>query len=205
MLLKKLVIENFGCFPGIHEITFSPTLTLIIGDNGDGKTTIFEALSALLQHQGNEQKNLFISRFSKKAERELQDGDSKEMSLELFFEHKGQEFQLKKSCVFSRQNGVLSVPDTILHTALVERDSGERVDWDASKLIERIFDTSLRQFCLFKGESELDAISKAGAFGELLKTLSDIASFDDFKKYVDELSTTAGKRLKGEERKCKKK
>lgn len=204
MLLKKLVIENFGCFPGIHEITFSPTLTLIIGDNGDGKTTIFEALSALLQHQGNEQKNLFISRFSKKAERELQDGDSKEMSLELFFEHKGQEFQLKKSCVFSRQNGVLSVPDTILHTALVERDSGERVDWDASKLIERIFDTSLRQFCLFKGESELDAISKAGAFGELLKTLSDIASFDDFKKYVDELSTTAGKGLKGEERKCKK-
>lgn len=66
MLLKKLVIENFGCFPGIHEITFSPTLTLIIGDNGDGKTTIFEALSALLQHQGNEQKIYLSVDFQKK-------------------------------------------------------------------------------------------------------------------------------------------
>lgn len=203
MLLKKLVIENFGCFPGIHEVSFSPTLTLIIGDNGDGKTTIFEALCTLFEYS-EEKKDNFISRFSKKAERELQEGDSKEMSLELFFEHKEQEFQLKKSCVFSLKNGELSVSDTILHRAFAELDSGERVFWEASELIERIFSTSLQQFCLFRGESELDVISKANAFGELLKTLSDIASFDDFKKYVDELSITAGKRLRGEERKCKK-
>ena len=46
MILKELEIRNFRSYYGNeNRFEFNPTgLTLIIGDNGDGKTTFFEAL-----------------------------------------------------------------------------------------------------------------------------------------------------------------
>lgn len=49
MQLKEISINNFGSFIGRNEIRFGPTLTLFIGDNGDGKTTFFDALKWVLE------------------------------------------------------------------------------------------------------------------------------------------------------------
>lgn len=47
MLIKKIKIENFRQYCGLHEIIFSTdkekNVTLLIGDNGTGKTTISQA------------------------------------------------------------------------------------------------------------------------------------------------------------------
>lgn len=46
MIIKELRIKNFRSYYGDNNrFVFSDGLTLIIGDNGDGKTTFFEALS----------------------------------------------------------------------------------------------------------------------------------------------------------------
>lgn len=44
MIIKKVSINNFRSYYGNNEFEFKDGLTLIIGDNGDGKTTFFEAL-----------------------------------------------------------------------------------------------------------------------------------------------------------------
>ena len=45
MIIKELRIKNFRSYYGDNNrFVFSDGLTLIIGDNGDGKTTFFEAL-----------------------------------------------------------------------------------------------------------------------------------------------------------------
>ena len=39
MIIKKVSINNFRSYYGNNEFEFKDGLTLIIGDNGDGKTT----------------------------------------------------------------------------------------------------------------------------------------------------------------------
>ena len=49
MIIKEINIRNFRSFYGNNNhFVFSDSLTLILGDNGDGKTTFFEALEWLL-------------------------------------------------------------------------------------------------------------------------------------------------------------
>ncbi|RJQ15772.1 DNA sulfur modification protein DndD [Candidatus Woesearchaeota archaeon] len=52
MIINKLYIENFGLFYGKQELDFLPhgdkKITLIGGKNGNGKTTIFEAIRLCL-------------------------------------------------------------------------------------------------------------------------------------------------------------
>ena len=47
MILKNILIKNFRSYYDENRFEFSNGLTLIIGDNGDGKTTFFEALEWL--------------------------------------------------------------------------------------------------------------------------------------------------------------
>lgn len=49
MIIRRIEIENFRSYYGNENIfEFGDGLTLIIGDNGDGKSTFFEALQWLL-------------------------------------------------------------------------------------------------------------------------------------------------------------
>ena len=49
MIIKEVRIKNFRSYYGDNNhFGFSDGLTLILGDNGDGKTTFFEALQWLL-------------------------------------------------------------------------------------------------------------------------------------------------------------
>src|ERR1044072_5701775 len=47
MLLESLTMHNFRCFEE-REIPFSERFTLLIGDNGRGKTAVIEAIAATL-------------------------------------------------------------------------------------------------------------------------------------------------------------
>lgn len=51
MILKKLTIENFRSYYGKKEFVFGPRLNLILGSNGDGKSTLFEALNWVLTYK----------------------------------------------------------------------------------------------------------------------------------------------------------
>ena len=47
MIIKNITIENFRSYYGVKSMDIGDGLTLIIGANGDGKTTFFEALEWL--------------------------------------------------------------------------------------------------------------------------------------------------------------
>lgn len=50
MIIKEIRIKNFRSYYGdCNRFEFSDGLTLILGDNGDGKTTFFEALEWLFK------------------------------------------------------------------------------------------------------------------------------------------------------------
>lgn len=47
MKIKKLILENFRCYTEL-EIDFHDRLTVIVGNNGNGKTSILDAIAVLL-------------------------------------------------------------------------------------------------------------------------------------------------------------
>ena len=48
MQIDKLKLKNFRCYDEL-EIDFEPKLTVIVGENGKGKTAIFDALAIGLE------------------------------------------------------------------------------------------------------------------------------------------------------------
>ena len=49
MIIRSITIENFRSYYGNNHFELGEGLTLIIGSNGDGKTTLFEALEWLFR------------------------------------------------------------------------------------------------------------------------------------------------------------
>ena len=54
MIIKEITIKNFRSYYGENKFVFSDGLTLIVGDNGDGKTTFFDALQWLFNNTPDE-------------------------------------------------------------------------------------------------------------------------------------------------------
>lgn len=93
MIIKKIVITNFRSYYGENTFELSKGLTLIIGGNGDGKTTFFEALEWLL-NTSLEIKEL--SNVSEMRKSELSIGEVDTMSVSMLFEHNGEKEVTKK-------------------------------------------------------------------------------------------------------------
>ena len=87
MIIKEIRIKNFRSYYGEdNRFEFSDGLTLILGDNGDGKTTFFEALQWLFNtslDNGN------INNVSEMRKSQLGIGEQEEVSVFMSFEHDG--------------------------------------------------------------------------------------------------------------------
>ena len=98
MIIKEIKINNFRSYYGSNHLSLSKGLTLVIGDNGDGKTTLFEALEWLFDTTGEDRKD---SHISEKRKSELEIGESDEVSVSISFEHDGEK-EIEKRFVFER-------------------------------------------------------------------------------------------------------
>ena len=87
MKLNKIIIKNFRSYYGENSFELSDGLTLVIGDNGDGKTTFFEALEWLFDTSKDNKSESNISEMRKA---EMGIGESDEVSVTMKFEHGGE-------------------------------------------------------------------------------------------------------------------
>ena len=63
MIIQKIEIQNFRSYYLDNTFELSNGLNLIIGSNGDGKTTFYEALEWLFRTDGtNRMETKFISK-----------------------------------------------------------------------------------------------------------------------------------------------
>ena len=174
MILKNIRIKNFRSYYGETVFSLSEGLTLIIGGNGDGKTTFFEALEWLFNTTTEDKKESNISVMRKS---ELEIGESDEVSVSITFEHEGEK-ELEKSYIFERISKD-NIRTRDFKFIGFEDIGSERFSVKGSSLLERCFDSFIRKYCLFKGESELNVFNNDTALKTLVETFSGIKQFED--------------------------
>lgn len=174
MKLNKIIIKNFRSYYGENYFELSDGLTLVIGDNGDGKTTFFEALEWLFDTSRDNKSESNISEM-RKAEMEIEDSD--EVSVTMSFEHRGEK-EISKKFIFEKDvNGAIRTRD--FSFVGYEIVGSERYRRDGKILLESCFDTVVRRYCLFKGERELNVFDNNTALKTLVDTFSGIKQFDN--------------------------
>lgn len=192
MIIKNITIENFRSYYGVNSIDIGDGLTLIIGANGDGKTTLFEALEWLFDTVGNVPK-VDTKYISKKKSAELIESDSANVKVSMTYINDGNEKTVQKSFRFTKSmSGEISTSNYTHEIYVlngVEKDVKEGEQ--AIRIFDRDFASSIRKYCLFKGEHELNIFNKEEAMSYLVETFSQIRDFDPYLSFITEAKRMA--------------
>lgn len=174
MIIKEIRINNFRSYYGNNYLTLSEGLTLIIGDNGDGKTTLFEALEWLFDTTGENKKE---SHISEKRKSELVIGEVDEVSVGITFEHNGEK-EIVKSFSFEKiaEDSVRTKDYKFRGYSI---DGAERNSIPGDRLLNVCFEPVIREYCMFKGEDKLNVFDNDTALKTLVDTFSGIKQFDE--------------------------
>ncbi|MCW2260112.1 MULTISPECIES: AAA family ATPase [Sphingobacterium] len=172
MIIKEITIENFRSYYGINTIKFNDGLVIFIGDNGDGKTTFFEALEWLFDTTSQKLDKQLIS---EKKISELPEFESDVLRVTMTFDHDGEKI-LEKSFQFSKEsNNEIKVSD--FQFKGFENNGSERIPIQGGRLLDRCFEAAIRKYCLFKGEENLNVFNNPDALQYLIDTFSNISQF----------------------------
>lgn len=181
MIIKDIIIKNFRSYYGENKFEFSDGLTLVIGDNGDGKTTFFEALQWLFATMVEDNS---IDNASEMRKSKLEIGESDEVYVAMTFDHDGEK-SIEKFFSFERTAKATFTTSKITIRGYENTSSGRDVV-NGKDLMNRCFDAFIQRFSMFKGESTLNVFQNTTALKELVDKFSDVRKFDE----LVELSAT---------------
>lgn len=207
MIIKEISVKDFRSFYGDHSIELSPGLTLFIGDNGDGKTTLFELIEWLFDTTNeSDSKYENKSRISARRIAELDIGESDYVKVSMKFEHYGEK-EIEKSFTY-RKIDENNIEITNNQYKGWEIEGEGRHITNGATLLNRCFDYSIRQYSMFKGENTLDVFESENALNYLVETFSEVRNFDpyftgDGKGFLEFAVDRSDRALKSELRKSK--
>lgn len=188
MIIKDIVIKNFRSYYGENKFTFSDGLTLVIGDNGDGKTTLFEALQWLFETMVERNS---IDNASEMRKSKLEIGESDEVYVAMTFDHDGEK-SIEKSYTFTRNSEISFITSKITFRGYENTSAGRELV-DGKVLMNRCFDAFIRRFSMFKGESTLNVFQDKAALKQLVDKFSDVRKFDELVKLSAEFEEKSNK------------
>lgn len=195
MIIKEISIRNFRSYYGENKFEFSEGLTLVIGDNGDGKTTFFEALQWLFN---TATENNSIDNASEMRKSKLEIGESDEVAVRMVFDHDGEKI-VEKRFTFERTSETSFKTSSIIFRGYEDTGAGREVV-NGKTLMDRCFDAFIQRFSMFKGESTLNVFQNAAALKELVDKFSDVREFD---KLVEISAEMEDKSNKAYQKECK--
>lgn len=183
MIIKSLKLNNFRQFTGEQTISFSldpqKKATLVIAENGTGKTTIIESFSWIL-YGTYKIKTILNTEIKEK----MTSGDSTTVSGEIVLIHLGKEYQIIRTQKFTKSGIGVKQDNSILRILYKDENglSKELRGIDAEKEVNNIVPEELFPYFFFKGESiekigrEINT-SKSTKNNEFVKAIKGMLGF----------------------------
>lgn len=181
MIIKKIEIDNFRSYYKSNTFELVNGLNLIIGSNGDGKTTFYEALEWLFRTDGTNKMDTKL--ISKKRCEELFADESDDVRVSMTYEHKGCMKTLEKSFHFTKSfDGEITTSN--FDFLLIEENGVERMVRDGIRF-DYDLPSEIRKYTMFKGESDLDVFQNSNALKMLVETFSDVKDFEAYFSFME--------------------
>lgn len=181
MIIKKIEINNFRSYYKANTFELVNGLNLIIGSNGDGKTTFYEALEWLFRTDGTSKMDTKL--ISKKRCEELLTDESDDVRVSMTYEHKGCMKTLEKSFHFTKSfDGEITTSN--FDFVLIEENGVERMVRDGIRF-DYDLPSEIRKYTMFKGESDLDVFQNSNALKMLVETFSDVKDFEAYFSFME--------------------
>lgn len=187
MILKKLQLKNFKQY-GKLELDFREGLVGVVGKNGSGKSSVFEAILLCLFGTISLDKNHYKSSWVETKE---------SVSLELTFEVQGKVWRVVREF-----RGKALAPKASLHNQkeeMVATDS-KPVTQEVTRLLGMDKDAFTRS--VFSGQKELGIISstKGEERKRMVRKMVGLDKLDDIQKIIREDRNTLGKEVQGQQK-----
>lgn len=198
MIIKKLVIKNFRSYYGEKVFEFRKGLNLILGANGDGKTTFYDALDFVLTDADFERKSTPLSScVSKKMFAELKPGQSGTVSVTIEMLNADNHTRtLEHSFVVTKTEEETMSFSAHQHVGYVNLSNGGRKTYLVREMLqgEGLFPAIIKKYSLFKGEKALNIFEDKTTLKNLINLFSDIKDLGPYKtfaKFGEETSSKA--------------
>ena len=191
MYLQKLTIYNFRSYYGKKEFTFTKHLNLILGSNGDGKSTFFDALTWVLTPdyalKKDEEKLEDSSLVSAKMFRELPEGQQGRVLVAVELKNNGGQLRIieRSLSVIKRPDGGMKI-EARAHKAFQQVGVKRKEFFSVKDVLEKenVFPAVIKKYHLFKGEDKLNIFDDKNTLETLIDMFSDIKDFGPYKDFV---------------------
>lgn len=189
MIIQKIEIQNFRSYYKENSFELIDGFNLIIGSNGDGKTTFYEALEWLFRTDGsNKMDTKYIS---KKRSEELMPDDSDDVRVAMVYEHNGKIKTLEKMFHFTKSfDGEVGTSNYSF--SLIGGNGVERITVDGVRF-DKDLPSEMRKFIMFKGEADLDVLQSSNAMKLLVDNFSEVRDFDAYFEFMEYATRNANK------------
>nr|WP_321221368.1 AAA family ATPase [uncultured Psychroserpens sp.] len=209
MILKSIELENFMCYYGYNKFDFKEGINVIIGDNGYGKSKLYDAFYWVMYDECfDTNKKEFVktsilknSIVSDKALFEVDD-DRVKTSVTLTFDdvEKGSEYSIQRRYFVNKLEDTIT-PDYVSEEII----SWKELSYLNSKIINdplkienlknRILPDNIKPYMWFQGE-QIESIidfNKSQTLTQAINILSDISRFDNISSLADSLQESSAK------------
>jgi len=177
MIIKELSLENFCCYYGNNTFVFDKGLNLILGHNGDGKTTIITALKWIFDHMFTVKSEELVS--AKKFADTIE-GDSFDVKVSLLVEQHDELITIDKWFTVSKCASEMDLTPIKESSFIKDTISGEsHFEADTKRILNRIFPPEFRQFSIFEGETGTLKLIDGASLANLVRSFSSAKSFEE--------------------------
>ena len=205
MIIQKIELTNFLCYSGNNEFLFTEGINVIIGDNGYGKSKLYDAFYWVMYDQifVSERREFLYTRsvksklISDKAKANAEDGKIK-TSVSITFHNPNNDasYILKRSYAIQKKDDQLIEDNESEFTVLKKELSNLNAklvtdDVKKRRLVDRILPPKKKEYLWFQGEQVESIIdfNKKDTLTRAIDVLSNISQYDE----LIEISKSAAK------------
>jgi DNA sulfur modification protein DndD len=190
MILTGLRVCNFRQYKGTHQIAFAETpgraTTIVMGQNGAGKTNLFLALNWCLYGLGMDDKGTVISKGL--PPKELEAG----AFVEVHFRHEGFRYIARRD-IEARGEGLEITGD--LELAELGADGRAKKVLNPNQKLSTILPADARQYFFFDGE-RIDEMSRPGHEEQVREAIRSVLKLKVLERAVEHLNSVEGEYAK---------
>ncbi len=197
MIINKLTLNNFMCYYDHKAFEFSNGLNIILGHNGDGKSTIFTAFNWIFTQYSELE---LAEVYSKKKYHEILENESFDVFIECVITQYDDEYKILKCFTVTKNENSPKLSRIKEEIWIKNLNTGDKTldNRSISKLTQQVFPEAFRNFSMFETETDAIKIVEGQKLAELVKNFSNAKYYEKLDEVIEGYSERADKQFRRE-------